>query len=76
MTTHERQFFLESARKFTGLAALAQTLAVNCEASGHGRMANPESVEGKFWNVLDTLRPYADGLRARRELLRPETKAA
>ena len=77
MTAAERQFFLEAAREFTGLACLAQTLAANCESSGHGRMANPEAVEGQFWNVLNTLRPYADGLRARRERLRPvEIKAA
>ena len=32
------------------IACLAQTLAVNCESSGHGRMANPEEMaEATVW---------------------------
>ena len=66
MSNQDRQFFAEIARRYTGVACLAQTLAVGCESSGHGRVADPIDVEARLWLKISALRAGADELLAAR----------
>ena len=66
MTHLDREFFAEIARTYTGVACLAQTLAVGCQSSGHGLVADPAEVEARLWLKISALRAGADGLLAAR----------
>ncbi len=67
MLGSDRQFFAEIARAYCGVACLAQTLAVGCQSSGHGLVADPADVEARLWLKISALRTQADELLAARE---------
>lgn len=71
LITPERHLFHELARTFTGLACLAQTLASDCQPSGHEMMADPARIELRLWRGFQQMREPGDALPVLRGRVRP-----